>query len=363
MYAQKLTRQPGDGGQPVAWPLSHPWRLAVACFFLIVVQLMFVIEGAGRTLGADALIDRYWIPWHPECPAPRIQPDMKNSGSDARAFTAVAGFLSFLAFMLLLSGFGSIEGLLAPGKNLWPRWTVDDSASTVHIDHAAWSAFLQKYLVVGKINRLRYARVTADDRHRLDSYIDGLAALPISRYSRREQLAYWINLYNAVTVRLVLEHYPVHSIRDIDISPGLLAPGPWDKNLIVVEGQRLTLNDIEHRILRPIWNDPRLHYVLNCAAQGCPNLLPQAFAADDADRLLDQAARSFINTRAVRIKRGKLIVSSIYDWFREDFGGSEVGVLEHLRRYARPPLTKQLEDFQKIDGTEYDWRLNDAGQP
>jgi hypothetical protein len=75
---------------------------------------------------------------------------MKNSRSDARAFTAVAGFLSFLAFMLLLSGFGSIEGLLAPGKNLWPRWTVDDSASTVHIDHAAWSAFLQKYLVVGE---------------------------------------------------------------------------------------------------------------------------------------------------------------------------------------------------------------------
>ena len=164
MYAQKLTRQPGDGGQPVAWPLSHPWRLAVACFFLIVVQLMFVIEGAGRTLGADALIDRYWIPWHPECPAPRIQPDMKNSGSDARAFTAVAGFLSFLAFMLLLSGFGSIEGLLAPGKNLWPRWTVNNSASRAHIDHAAWSVFLQKYLVVGEISRLHYARVPAMTR-------------------------------------------------------------------------------------------------------------------------------------------------------------------------------------------------------
>jgi hypothetical protein len=90
---------------------------------------------------------------------------MKNSRSDARAFAAAAGFSSFLAFMLL-SGFGSIEGLLAPGKNLWPRWTVNDSASTVHIDYAAWSAFLQKYLVVGEINRLHYARVTADDRRR-----------------------------------------------------------------------------------------------------------------------------------------------------------------------------------------------------
>jgi len=86
---------------------------------------------------------------------------MKNSRSDARAFTAAAGYLSFLAFMLLLSGFGSIEGLLAPGKNLWPRWTVYDSASTAHIDHAAWSAFLQKYLVVGEVSRLHYARLLA----------------------------------------------------------------------------------------------------------------------------------------------------------------------------------------------------------
>ena len=164
MCAQKLTRQTGDGGQPVAWPLSHPWRLAVAYFFLLVVQLMFVIERAGRSFGADALMTAIWIPWHPECPAPRIRPDMKNSRSDARAFTAVAGFLSFLAFMLLLSGFGSIEGLLAPGRNLWPRWTVNDSASTAHIDHAAWSVFLQKYLVVGEISRLHYARVPAMTR-------------------------------------------------------------------------------------------------------------------------------------------------------------------------------------------------------
>src|SRR5262249_41077384 len=148
----------------------------------------------------------------------------------------------------------------------------NDPASTAHIDHCAWSAFLQKYLVVGEINRLRYASVTAEDRQHLGSYVDGLGSLPISRYDRREQLAYWINLYNALTVRLVLDHYPVHSIRDIDISPGFLASGPWDKDLIAVEGERLSLNDIEHRILRPIWNDARLHYVLNCAALGCPNL-------------------------------------------------------------------------------------------
>jgi hypothetical protein len=266
------------------------------------------------------------------------------------------------ALLLPLFGFGSIEGLLAPSKDLWPRWEANDPASATRIDHSDWTAFLQKYLVAGQINRLHYALVTVEDRQHLDSYIDRLGALPISRYNRREQLAYWINLYNAVTVGVVLEHYPVDSIRDIDISPGLLASGPWDKDLIAVEGERLTLNDIEHRILRPIWKDPRLHYVLNCASLGCPNLLPRAFAADDADRLLDQAAREFINTRAVQIKRGKLIVSSIYDWFTEDFGGSDAGILEHLRRYALPPLATKLASFQKIDGADYDWRLNDADQ-
>jgi Protein of unknown function, DUF547 len=267
-----------------------------------------------------------------------------------------------LVLVVPLLGFGSIESLLAPGKHLWPRWAVNDPASTARVDHASWTAFLEKYLVPGEVNRLRYAAVTPSDRLKLDAYVAGLAALPISRYRRAEQLAYWINLYNVLTVQLVLRHYPVRSIRDIDISPGLLSLGPWDKDLVGVERQRLTLNDIEHRILRPIWNDPRLHYVLNCASLGCPNLAPRAFAADDADRLLDQAARDFVNTRAVRVRDGRLIVSSIYAWFTEDFGGDEAGVLAHLRRYAGPALAARLAAFHTIGGDAYDWRLNDAGQ-
>src|SRR5262249_38666689 len=158
-----------------------------------------------------------------------------------------------------------------------------------------------KYLVPGKVNLIRYAQVTPIDRESLNAYIARLSALLVSKYARAEQLAYWINLYNALTVRLVLDHYPVASIRDIDISPGLFADGPWDKDLITVEGKRITLNDIEHRILRPIWNDPRLHYALNCAALGCPNLQPTAFTSDNADQLMERGARDFINTRGVRV--------------------------------------------------------------
>lgn len=261
---------------------------------------------------------------------------------------------------LPLAGFGWIESLFAPDKEMWPRWTATDPGSSARIDHSAWTTLLATYLVPGKVNRIRCARVTPQDRRALDAYIERLAGLPISEYSRVEQLPYWINLYNAVTVRLVLEHYPVESILDIDISPGPISFGPWDAELVSVEGERLTLNDIEHRILRPIWNDPRIHYALNCAAMGCPNLQPAAFTASNADRFMERGARDFINGRGVRITEGRLIVSSIYAWFTEDFGGDEAGVLAHLRRYAAPSLAMKLTAFQEIDSDAYDWRLIDA---
>jgi len=270
-----------------------------------------------------------------------------------------ARIVAVLVLVLPLAGFGSIEGLLAPSKDIWPRWASADPASTAEIDHGKWSAFLQKYLVQGEVNRIRYGKVTSADRQALQRYIVGLASLPITKYNRAQQLAYWIDLYNATTVELVLAHYPIKSIRDIDISPGWFTSGPWDKDLLMIEGQRVSLNDIEHRILRPIWNDPRLHYALNCASLSCPNLAPVAFTAENEDRLLEQGARDFINGRAVTLTGGRLIVSSIYDWFTEDFGGSETGVLDHLRKYAAPPLAAQLAARHKIDGDAYDWRLND----
>jgi hypothetical protein len=169
-------------------------------------------------------------------------------------------------------------------------------------------------------------------RHR---YLNALAAIQVSGLSRQEQLAFWINLYNALTIDIVLAHYPVRSILDIDISPGLFARGPWDKSLIQVEGEALTLNDIEHRILRPIWNDPRIHYAVNCASVSCPNLQNRAFTGATVERMLDSAATAYINNqRGARIEGGQLIVSKIYDWYQEDFRGSARGVIAHLRSYG-----------------------------
>ena len=194
----------------------------------------------------------------------------------------------------------------------------------------------------------------------MDDYLLQLTRLSISRYNRHEQLAYWINLYNALTIAVVLEHYPVKSILDISISPGLFKVGPWDKKLIEVEGEMLSLNDIEHRILRPIWSDPRVHYAVNCASIGCPNLRPRAFTAEDLDDTLDRAARDYINSdRGVVYQDGDLYVSSIFDWFQEDFGDNDQEVIQHLRQFADPTLEARLAKTARIRDDFYNWELND----
>ena len=255
----------------------------------------------------------------------------------------------------------------APKAELWPRWQAHDPASQAIIDHDAWGSFLERYLVEGDdaVNRVAYAEVTAADRAALNAYLEGLAAVPVSAQNRAEQMAYWINLYNALTLQVVLDHYPVDSIRDINISPGLfsglLNRGPWGKTLIEVEGEALSLDDVEHRILRPIWGDPRVHYAVNCASIGCPDLQSEPYRGAAIDAQLDAAARDYVNDpRGVAVENGKLIVSSIYEWFKADFGGDDRGVIEHLQRYAAPALAASLEPFPAIDDDRYDWRLNDA---
>ena len=268
-----------------------------------------------------------------------------------------------VAFAPLPTAAFSLEALFAPKAKLWQRWAAHNESSAKTIDHRPWDRFLKAHVVAEDdgVNRFAYGRVTSADQSALDDYVDGLAAVPISAYSRSEQLPYWINLYNALTVKLVLDHHPVASILDIDISPGLFANGPWSKKLVRIEGEMVSLNDIEHRILRPIWREPRIHYAVNCASIGCPNLQPTAFTTANANALLTAAARAYVNhPRGARIESGQLIVSSIYVWFQEDFGGNDAGVISHLERFADPGLRGRLVKVKGIAKHAYDWALNDA---
>ncbi len=285
---------------------------------------------------------------------------MTNSLARAYPSCLLLAALLGAAFLLALL---AMPVMAAPKSKLWPRWSAHDPASTQTVDHQEWTRLLQKYTRPSDdgVVRFDYAGLADGDRPALDGYIVRMAETPVSGLNRDEQLAYWINLYNALTVQLIVDHYPVSSILKISISPGLFSIGPWGKKLISVEGEDISLDDIEHRILRPIWQDPRIHYAVNCASIGCPNLIDTAYTADRVDALLEANAIAYVNhPRGAELRGGSLTASSIYDWFQEDFGGSETGVLAHLRKYARPELARDLKLIHEIGGYDYDWSLNEV---
>ncbi len=270
--------------------------------------------------------------------------------------TAMAQMAVIALLITPIMGFMFIESEFAPKAELWPRWQAFNPASREAIDHRLWDRFLKAFVKQDDtgINRVAYGRMGDGGNEVLSEYLDKLNNTPISRYGRKEQKAFWINLYNALTVQLIAESYPVDSIRDI--------ASAWDTKVAEVEGESLSLNDIEHRILRPIWRDERIHYAVNCASIGSPNLLPVAFTGPNTSQLLELAAHGYINhRRGARIEDGGLIVSKIYGWFAEDFGDSEQSVIAHLREFAESPLLEMLKTHDAIENYEYDWGLNDAG--
>ena len=283
---------------------------------------------------------------------------MRTTGLLARGAAVAAVFF-------MTTGFTNLEKAFAPKSELWERWEAHDPDAATVIDHSDWSRFLAKYVYPDPtgVNLVSYIDVTEEDRTALQSYLDDLQAVPISTYNRAEQEAYWLNLYNAVTVEVILDHFPVKGIRDIDISPGFFSDGPWGKDLVTVEGEDLSLNDIEHRILRPIWGDPRVHYAVNCASIGCPNLLPVAFTGETLDSMKSEAARAYVNhPRGVTIEGETATISKIYLWFSEDFGETPDAIKAHLMLYADPALAAALTGVKEIEYA-YDWALNDGSDP
>lgn len=273
---------------------------------------------------------------------------------------SVTNYLAKLIFGVLLSVLTVQSGWSAPAAELWPKWNTSNESSTQSIDHAPWADLLKQYVKLTgtpTVTRFDYAAVTSSDKARLDDYVLRLQGTPILDFNKAEQIAYWINLYNAVTVKLILDHFPVTSIRDIKF--GFFSFGPWNEKLVTVDGDPLSLNDIEHRILRPIWQDNRIHYAVNCASVGCPNLAPQPYTVQNTESLLEQGARDYVNhQRGVHFDGQDLVLSSIYDWYQIDFGHSEGGVIEHLRQYADPELESRLSGHKGDIDYDYNWKLN-----
>ena len=234
------------------------------------------------------------------------------------------------------------------------------------VDHSDWDKLLKKYVRPSPdgINRVDYAAFKAQGSGALGAYIAKLEATDVSQLDRPAQFAFLANLYNAKTISLVIGRYPVESIRDIRLGGGLTSlfiGGPWQAKVLRLGGVELSLDDIEHEILRALFKDPRVHYAVNCASMGCPNIGVEALTGPRLNAQLDAAARAYINhPRGFSVQDGRLVVSSIYNWFKADFGGTDSGVIAHAREYAGPALKEQLKDISSIGQHAYDWRLNDV---
>ena len=243
-----------------------------------------------------------------------------------------------------------------------PVWAADlaakfkfDAASTATVDHSAWTNLLGKYVKSSPdgINYIDYAGFKDEDHDTLKGYVALLEKQDPTKLGRNEQYAYWANLYNAKTIDVVLDAYPVDSIRKITINEGIFGflkksaglGGPWKAQIMTINGQKLSLDNVEHDIMRKTFNDPRVHYSVNCASMGCPNLLGEAFTGAKLDEQLDAGARAFINhPRGINVAAdGSITASSIYSWFQVDFGGSAKGVLDHARQYANDDLKAEAQ--------------------
>jgi hypothetical protein len=264
------------------------------------------------------------------------------------------------AVLLAVACFGLWRGQASAG-DIDQVFSGNDPQASMTVDHSAWQRLLERYVSASPdgINRFGYARVSSADKAALKSYLDDLQRVKVTALNANEQQAYWINLYNALTIDVVLAHYPVASIRDI--GGGLFVTGPWKKELVVVEGRKLSLDNIEHDILRKTWRDPRVHYAVNCASMSCPNLMAQPFTGAKLERMLDQGARDYVNhPRGARVEKGRLILSQIYEWYRRDFGSRDGEIIVHIAGYAEPKLKGQLANIKTIAGYDYDWSLNEA---
>ena len=252
--------------------------------------------------------------------------------------------------------------LTANAKTDTDLWRASDHSSVSIINHDLWGELLSSHVHLAEsgVNLFAYTDVTAADRNKLSAYIESMAMVRIDEFNAQEQLAYWINLYNALTVSVILENYPVTSIRKIGGS--FFAPGPWNQTVVSVKGQDLTLNDIEHRIIRPVFADKRIHYAVNCASIGCPNLSPAVYQGATLGEQLDAAACEFIrHPRGVQISGDKLRLSSIYKWYIEDFGDSVEALKPHLAECLDPEVAERLLQLETGFGKvkyQYDWKLN-----
>lgn len=232
-------------------------------------------------------------------------------------------------------------------------------ASRAHPNNSVYTALLAKYVSKSGVDYASWTE-NAGDRGALAGYLASLQRVLPSQLDRFDALAYWINLYNAATLDLVLDHYPVKSIKDI----GAPLSSPWKKEIATVEGKPLSLHQIENDVIRPTFLEPRVHFALNCASRSCPALRFEAYEGAVLDAQLDEQTSAFLANASTNYvdERGVLHLSQLFNWYASDFKKAKGSVPEFVAPYLPAFETLQGKDIP-IQHEEYDWALNEAAMP
>jgi len=228
--------------------------------------------------------------------------------------------------------------------------------------HQTFTDVLKKYVINGLVD---YKNLKNDNQ--LDKYLSQLSETNPDKLTREEKLAFWINAYNAFTLQVVRDNYPIESITDLHtggkIIGYLIGKTVWDKQFITINNKKYALNDIEHKILRKM-NEPRIHFAVVCASISCPELRNEAFEADNIDTQLQEQTTKFLNDKTRNhfdVKNRKAYISEIFNWFGEDFGKTDENILKFISKFVPENVSKDIQSNisnWSISFNDYDWGLN-----
>ena len=210
--------------------------------------------------------------------------------------------------------------------------------------HKIWNNLLTQY--VSRAGNVQYHSLKESRMDELEQYLQELADHPVQKgWTKAQKMAYWMNAYNAFTVKLILDNYPISSITNL--SGGKV----WDKKWIKLGDMTYSLNNIENDILRPMYKDARIHFAVNCAAKSCPPLLNRAWTDVNLEYYLESQAKRFINHPDYnQITPEKIVISKIFEWYAADFGN----IIEYLNKYSKTKINPDAE----VSYQEYNWALN-----
>ena len=231
-------------------------------------------------------------------------------------------------------------------------------------DHAVFDVLLRRHVTAGLVDYDAFARSPE-----FRAYLERLASARLEGLPDPERLAFWINAYNAWTIEQINAHEERRSIRNINKSLGVLSlKGPWSEKMVRAAGRTLSLDDVEHEIIRRQFDEPRIHFALVCAALGCPPLRSEAYAGEQLEEQLEDQARAFLRgsplKNRVDVANRTVWASPILIWYKEDFGGDDESLGRFLARYwpEGPKRALLLSGAFRLRKTDYDWSLNNVDE-